>query len=59
MRLQSIFYWQVRFYIGLVFMMYNAIIVKKPLRFKGMVKKIALSHLTIILYQKAGLTPQG
>lgn len=59
MRLQTTFYRQAKSYIGPVFMMYNTINAKKPLRFKGIVKKIALSHLTIILYQMAGLTPQG
>lgn len=40
-------------------MMSNTINAKNLLGFKGMVKKIVLSHLTIILYQMAGLTPQG
>lgn len=59
MRSQTTSYRQVKSYIGPAFMMHNTINAKKPLRFKGMVKKIALSHLIIILYQMAGLTPQG
>ena len=59
MRSQATFYRQVKSYIGPVFMICNTINAKKPLYFKGMVKKIVLSHLTIILYQMAGLTPQG